>query len=1056
MLFQKDPDQQKGDTIEDALELYSSRFGHQTQETLGMNRNAFSVCSPHQVDLSDHQVQIQFEKDLNLSEHILVYHGQDTDLDGEEVNLCTECALPLGDYSYCVDGVYVCNGMHAECAAQLLVNDMRNVDEDRLKNERQEKQARHEEYGVGWKADHIPRNAAPASKLAMHNVRHGMVCLVRDEDTHSVGIASTMEPALAVNLEYLSTSLQVRRREGHEPVFSLDPLSADIHAMQTKRFVPEWLAGTSTGEVLFQADYHLKELSMGEYDQPVVGMKSCSDHSDLFGEESWSAREWFLVRKAEIHLSSDNVLIPCVKMGVEAREQALRGDSLEDKQMTRPDHPMVKYAEAFTHNFDLIAERKSVIYHLRELAKASALAKHMSETDIYLEDSWYTLAEEKDAPCSLEVPQLWNERFLSNIALQDDQIVASPSDRTVGVYGGVEFGLDKFALGAALPQQHRAPYKPATAPMPGRLSTLAPTRKEGLARSAFARPTISAPLMATPMAKGIGKGATLSAAIPQFVAPAAALTAPAARSRAPRFATNFAALAQGAIGAELEEAAKEAPKARAVLVVPSGGDALRAPSRPPINLSIARPPTALSVLSPAGALGISALGPAGALATFPASRLATSFTSPALTMSAGSPAAGLAMTQPGLSNAFQSRLAHTMHRGTSVGLSGHPRLQGVDLRLDSFDLSSATRITSETQVGSWGCDVNSLDQCTQLGEAFWSCIDGAESRFQADDHVFLNRVFNPELSDRRIEGDCFVPPDASLSYVTKLRELVKDEDSVRQKRTELFLSRAFVMSEPGALFPSSWKSSFQIERSGMAPHIAEDRPEGVLVPRPEYVGEVSELLKKTLKASVPIFDKPTEEGLRFRIYRLGSLEVRTTQAFAGFEEIGAVFSVRPWRGGSESVRKATPEEKVVKSIQYVERAAGNQNGNWHYFLLVVTERGHKIVIEHLVDGTVAWAEDPEDLEDRISLAKIIASQTSKKEVLVQDLQRFRTTACKQPSCVNASLSDRKCFVRDAFACATGVAASSVITPVPSSKGTSKPQVQSLWWMEGLPQQKLTK
>merc|ERR1719197_2390241 len=99
-----------------------------------------------------------------------------------------------------------------------------------------------------------------------------MICLVLEETSNSIHIASTVEPAAAVNLEYLSLTLQVRRREGHEPVFSLDPGSAaNDHTMQEKVLVPEWLAGTSVGEVLFQADYHLKALSMGEYDQPVVG-----------------------------------------------------------------------------------------------------------------------------------------------------------------------------------------------------------------------------------------------------------------------------------------------------------------------------------------------------------------------------------------------------------------------------------------------------------------------------------------------------------------------------------------------------------------------------------------------------------------------------------------------------------------------------------------------------------------------------------------------------------------------------------------------------------------
>eukprot|EP00972_Heterocapsa_arctica_P103099 15193681-Heterocapsa_arctica.AAC.1 len=156
-----------------------------------------------------------------------------------------------------------------------------------------------------------------------------------------------MEPMAAVNLEYLSIALKVRQQHGREPVFSLDAVDAtQLNSMQKKVYEPEWLAGTSVGELMFQADYHLKELSMGEYDQPIVGMKSCFDFSDMegFGKD-WSAREWFVVRKAEIHASEDDVLIPFVKMGVEAREQVLKNGNLEDAPVTRPNHPLVKYAE---------------------------------------------------------------------------------------------------------------------------------------------------------------------------------------------------------------------------------------------------------------------------------------------------------------------------------------------------------------------------------------------------------------------------------------------------------------------------------------------------------------------------------------------------------------------------------------------------------------------------------------------------------------------------------------------------------------------------------------
>ena len=51
---------------------------------------------------------------------------------------------------------------------------------------------------------------------------------------------------------------------------------------------------------------------MGECDQPVVGMKSCFEYSEKSDaiQEQWKAREWFMVLKAEVHLSEDNVLIP--------------------------------------------------------------------------------------------------------------------------------------------------------------------------------------------------------------------------------------------------------------------------------------------------------------------------------------------------------------------------------------------------------------------------------------------------------------------------------------------------------------------------------------------------------------------------------------------------------------------------------------------------------------------------------------------------------------------------------------------------------------------------
>merc|ERR1712176_1009904 len=98
--------------------------------------------------------------------------------------------------------------------------------------------------------------------------------------------------------------------------------------------------------------------------QPVVGMRSCLDYLEHGGSmHSWRAREWFHVRRADVHFTEDDVLVPSVEMGVDAREQVWgMDDRLEDVPLTKNDHPLVKYALSFTENFCLIAERKSVIY----------------------------------------------------------------------------------------------------------------------------------------------------------------------------------------------------------------------------------------------------------------------------------------------------------------------------------------------------------------------------------------------------------------------------------------------------------------------------------------------------------------------------------------------------------------------------------------------------------------------------------------------------------------------------------------------------------------------
>ena len=180
--------------------------------------------------------------------------------------------------------------------------------------------------------------------------------------------------------------------------------------------------------------------------------------------------------------AEDNTLIPHVRMGVEAREQVVTkkgslvkktggvmvgrtGDfdffdgkkdaggsqGMEDAPVTLPNHPLKKFADAFTKNFDVIAERKSVVFHLRELAKASVMAKYLVDSKARLDPTWYKLADEivQNTPPEQypEIPQLWNMRGNSRIQLKNGKlvdIITGGQSSLQAIYGGVEFGLDRL------------------------------------------------------------------------------------------------------------------------------------------------------------------------------------------------------------------------------------------------------------------------------------------------------------------------------------------------------------------------------------------------------------------------------------------------------------------------------------------------------------------------------------------------------------------------------------------------------------------------------------
>jgi hypothetical protein len=258
-----------------------------------------------------------------------------------------------------------------------------------------------------------------------------------------------------------------------------------------------------------------------------------------------------------------------------------------------------------------------------------------------------------------------------------------------------------------------------------------------------------------------------------------------------------------------------------------------------------------------------------------------------------------------------------------------------------------------------------------------------------------------------------------FSYVEKLRQLVKDEEVVRNLRKEHFFCRSFSKGDPSSLFPQSWTSSIEVNRGRASVPELEELPESALHPRPELIEEVTSFFKHVSKSLTPIFDRSTEEGTRFRIYCIGTLEIRTVQEPGDEEMIGAVFSIRNSLLNRSSGDVAVAEEQViVKITEYVERAFGigqNVNGlHRRFYLVLETDHGDKITTERLPDGHMNWIENPEDLDDRNSLAKVMRNEACKAGVTLRGMK-----ACQSKWAEAGSTPSGKRYARAVFNKAVG-------------------------------------
>jgi hypothetical protein len=353
------------------------------------------------------------------------------------------------------------------------------------------------------------------------------------------------------------------------------------------------------------------------------------------------------------------------------------------------------------------------------------------------------------------------------------------------------------------------------------------------------------------------------------------------------------------------------------------------------------------------------------------------------------------------------------------GAAAPREIGGVDLNLDGFQLSDPKRVACQA-----AAERRPEQEWCTLGGAFWASLDGgSEATFHDKAKSLLVDVFNPALSDRRAEGDSFVPPETSFSYVQQLCSLVKEEDIARERRRHHFCSKDFVAEDPGPFFPSTWRASFEIARVQQRAGCT-GTPGGCLHERPDYLAEAA-VFKCLLQSAVPEFDKIAEDSMRFRVYKFGALEVRTTQERGGEEVIGAIFSLHAPKhdeegflggGGGRTAPPAQQRERevIVKATEYVEAPCQSRErtqaplaSRCRAYVVLETEQGTAVVTEmRKEDGAATWEVNPQALDVRNSLAKVFQTTCCRPAgVTLGDLKSYQAKE-QSPECDTTTISGK--------------------------------------------------
>lgn len=329
-----------------------------------------------------------------------------------------------------------------------------------------------------WRPELVPcsRRALQALGVASTGLlRSTHVCVCYDAATGLVDCAAAPKANIgaAVNIAYLICMLKILHLHRREPAFSLDP--KDPHKImgdfQVKRFHPSWLEGSVVGEVLFQADYGLKQICLG--DQRVPSLPDLFERVNAVAQQTdqeFAGRQWFVIRRAGVRVASDGVVVPSVEMGVEARRLVPGASGYTDAPHTDPDDPFVRQAAAMTSRFADIAACVPAVGELMSLAKALTLASYLLGcgccSDETLLEKYVLPQVPEGCMYGLEIPTLVKEKRTTSVEhdVASGQVIVGTHRQAM--HGGVDLKIPSSKLSVrSVPVRLLEPHAPR-APLP--------------------------------------------------------------------------------------------------------------------------------------------------------------------------------------------------------------------------------------------------------------------------------------------------------------------------------------------------------------------------------------------------------------------------------------------------------------------------------------------------------------------------------------------------------------------------------------------------------------